>query len=155
MINLARMHEKRLQQGIDYVCPDGKAYRTTMTPVHEQKYDIVTAAFYLNYAQTHDNLRDMIRGIFIQLKPGGTFYSITDNVCSPLDFYNNKAHKKYSFYREMAESLLRDGISIKFSYCRDVNAPSSCCLYAFYILPSIYEQLFKECDFSSFEWIQA
>jgi hypothetical protein len=155
MINLATMQEKRLHQGIDYICADGKAYTTTKEPLRGQQYDIVTVAFYLNYARTHDELRDIIRGIFIQLKPGETFYSITDNICSPLDCYNNEKHKKYSFYRQMTESSLRDGMPIKFSYYSDVNAPSSCCLYAFYISPSVYKQLLKECGFSSFEWVQA
>jgi len=155
MIDLANMKETQLQQGIKYVCADGKAYTTT-TELHlVDQYDIVTSAFYLNYARTHDELRDMIRGIYIQLKAGGTFYSITDNICSPLDCYNNEKHKKYSFYREMMEDSLRDGMSIKFSYYENVDSPSSCCLYAFYISPHVYEQLFIECGFSSFQWIQA
>ena len=64
MIELARMHETRLQQGIQYICANGKEYTTAKVPRHEQQYDFVTAAFYLNYARTHDELRDMIRGIF-------------------------------------------------------------------------------------------
>ncbi|CAF3793308.1 unnamed protein product, partial [Adineta steineri] len=83
MIDIAKTRENENKLGIHYVCADGKA-RSAL----EQPYDIITAAFYLNYARTYDELRVMIKGIFDNLKDGGTFYSITDNVCSTIEAFN-------------------------------------------------------------------
>ncbi len=80
--------------------------------------------------------------MFNQIKRGETFYSTTDNICGPLDCYNNKKHKKYSFYREMTDNTFDDSIPIKFSYYHNVNVPLSYCLYVFYISSDVYEQLF-------------
>ncbi|CAF0963616.1 unnamed protein product [Adineta steineri] len=56
IIGIAKQCESQLQQNIDYIDGDGKDL-----PISEPLYDIVTAAYYLNYAQTCDELRIMIK----------------------------------------------------------------------------------------------
>ncbi|CAF1221988.1 unnamed protein product [Adineta steineri] len=56
MIDIAKQCESQLQQNIDYINVDGKDL-----PISEPLYDIVTAAYYLNYAQTRDELCVMIK----------------------------------------------------------------------------------------------
>jgi len=148
MIDIAKARENENKLGIDYVCADGKDL-----PAPEQPYDIITAIYYLNYAQTRVDLRAMVMGIFDQLKQGGTFYSMNENVCSRKEGYNNPMHKKYTFYRESTESTLQEGGPIKYTYYWNPQTPSSCVFYNYYFSPSTYEELFKECGFSSFEWV--
>ena len=148
MIELAKACENTNKLGIDYICADGKDL-----PVPEQLYDIITAVYYLNYAQTRADLRAMIKGIFDQLKQGGTFYSMNENVCSKNEGYNNSMHKKYTFYRELISSNLEEGGSIKYTYYWNPDTPSSCAFYNYHFSPKTYEELFKECGFSSFEWV--
>ena len=88
MIDIAKVCAMENKSGIDYVCADGKDL-----PIPEQPYDIVTAIYYLNYAQTRDELRAMIKGIYDQLKPGGRFYSINENIHSSSEGFNNPLHK--------------------------------------------------------------
>ena len=148
MIDIAKTHEDKNKLGIDYVCADGK----NLSPP-EQPYDIVTAIYYLNYAQTRAELRAMVKGIFDQLKSGGVFYSMNENVCSEKQGFNNPMHKKYTFYRELAESTFKGGEAIKYTYYWNPDTPSSCVFYNYYFSPSTYEVIFKECGFSSFEWV--
>jgi ubiquinone/menaquinone biosynthesis C-methylase UbiE len=150
MIDIGKARENENKIGIDYVCADGKD-----VPAPKQPYDIVTAIFYLNYAQTHDELCIMIKGIFDQLKKGGTFYSMNDNACSKIEEFNCSVHKKYGFYRELIGSTLQDGATIKYTLYWDPDTPSSCVFYNYYFSPSTYEKLFKQCGFSSFQWVQA
>lgn len=148
MIDIAKKCENDCPKSIDYVCADGKDL-----PISEPLYDFVTAIYYLNYAQTRDDLRAMIKGIFDQLKPGGTFYSMNENVCCPREAFNNPMHKKYTFFRETSEGTLHEGQPIKYTYYWDVDRPSDCVFFNYYISPSTYENLFKECGFSSFQWV--
>ena len=154
MINQARTIEAKLQQGIDYICADGKASVIDSELPLEQQYDIITSVYYLNHAQTQDELHKMIQGIFIRLKPGGIFCSINGNVCNSLDCYNNEKHKKYFFSCEIAENALRDGMPIKLTFYSKVDGSPSLSFHCFHMSPVVYEKLFKECGFSSFEWIQ-
>ncbi|CAF3857281.1 unnamed protein product [Rotaria sordida] len=148
MIDIAKQREIEHPKNIDYICADGKDLPPSETP-----YDIITAIYYLNYAQTHEDLRAMIKGVYDQLKPGGSFYSMNENVRSPMDGFNNSMHKKYTFYREYSGDSLRAGQPIKYTYYWDVNTPSKCVFFNYYMPPSTYEDLFKECGFSSFEWV--
>ncbi|CAF1308919.1 unnamed protein product [Adineta steineri] len=148
MIGIAKQYESQLQQNIDYINADGKDL-----PINEPLYDIVTAVYYLNYAQTRDELRIMIKGIFDQLKPGGSFYAINENPFSTMEGFNNPMHKKYMFVREYLADTLIDGQPIKYTFYWNPDAPSSCVFYNYYFSPSTYETLFKECGFSSLEWV--
>lgn len=148
MINLARTCENENKLGIHYACVDGRNL-----PLPEQPYDIVTAIFYLNYAQTRDDLRAMIKGIYDQLKQGGTCYFINDNICTEMEGFNKPMHEKYNFRRELTEPTLREGAPIKYTLFRNTDTTSSCVFYNYFFFSSTYEELFKECAFSSFRWV--
>src|SRR5262249_6355147 len=72
MIELARKQEEKHCLGIEYRVGDGKS-------LPAGNYDLVVAAFLLNYARTRDELQAMCNGIARSLKPGGRFVSVNSN----------------------------------------------------------------------------
>lgn len=73
MIDLARAEEKRQPLGIEYLVGDARQLALGT------KFDVVFAAYLLNYAQNATELRDMCRSIGEHLKPGGRFVTINNN----------------------------------------------------------------------------
>ena len=89
MIELARQQESKNLQGIDFLVGDA---RHLALP---DRYDLVVAAYLLNYAQNRDELRAMCNGIAGCLKPGGRFVTVNGNPA--LDFPNAPSYRKYGF----------------------------------------------------------
>ncbi len=148
MIDIAKQKEESDPKLIDYLCADCK----TLPPPVDAGYDIVTAAYYLNYAETRKELYEMVIIIYEQLKPNGSFYSMNDNVYGGLnDSYNNERHKKYSFMKELSE--LREGTPIRFTNYYDIDKPSKSSYYNYYLPPAAYEEAFAKCGFKSFKWV--
>lgn len=95
----------------------------------------------------------MIKNIYDNLKTGGLFCSLNDNVCSPIEAYNNPNLKKHAVYREYFGETLSDGQTIQYTFHFDINTSSNCVFSIYHFSPSTYEELFKKCGFSSFEWV--
>lgn len=146
MISLARQHEANSHLNIDYICADGKTYQS-----NDGLYDIITAGFYLHYSKIRDERHAMIKNIYDNLKTGGLFCSLNDNVCSPIEAYNNPNLKKHAVYREYFGETLSDGQTIQYTFHFDINTSSNCVFSIYHFSPSTYEELFKKCGFSSFE----
>lgn len=89
MIDLARQQEARHQLGIEYVEADATQFRPPAP------FDLVVAAYLLNYAATADELQRMCDGIVRCLKPGGRF--ITVNGSPVLHFPSAPSFRKYGF----------------------------------------------------------
>lgn len=89
MITLARQQEASQPLGIDYVVADAAHYRPT------DRFDLVFAAYLLNYARNRQELRKLCDAIARCLKPGGRFVSVN---CSPtLRFPSAPSYLKYGF----------------------------------------------------------
>jgi len=73
MIELARREEERAPLGIDYLVHDVKQLAL------DETFDIVVAAYLLNYAQTAAELVEMGAAIRRHLKPGGRFVTVNNN----------------------------------------------------------------------------
>ena len=73
MIDLARTEETQRPLGIDYLVDDVKKL-----DLHEQ-FDLVFAAYLLNYASTKEELLEMCLAIARHLKPGCRFVSVNSN----------------------------------------------------------------------------
>nr|VFJ46785.1 MAG: Methyltransferase domain-containing protein [Candidatus Kentron sp. FM]VFJ47769.1 MAG: Methyltransferase domain-containing protein [Candidatus Kentron sp. FM]VFK07952.1 MAG: Methyltransferase domain-containing protein [Candidatus Kentron sp. FM] len=97
MIELARQEEKRKPLGIEYIVCDARELGEI------DKFDMVVAAYLINYAQTREQLIEMCRIIYTNLKPGGRFVTINENFELPPDAYS-KANK-YGFTRNFSEPL--------------------------------------------------
>ncbi|QSQ14005.1 class I SAM-dependent methyltransferase [Myxococcus landrumensis] len=86
MIQLARELEQKQPVGLRYHVMDARELSRL------GDYDLVTAVFLLNYAQTREELRDMCRGAFSNLKPGGRFVAVTANPVFDLHRSNFSAY---------------------------------------------------------------
>ncbi len=97
MIRLARQQEARQPLGIEYLVQDARRLETDGT------FDVVVAAYLLNYARTSEELLQMCRTIARALKPGGRFIGCNNNSDQPLDSYD--ATLKYGFTKEVSGPL--------------------------------------------------
>ncbi len=89
MIELARQQETRHNLGIDYLVADARQLDAA------DPYDLVVAAYLLNYAEDRTTLEAMCQGIARCLKPGGRFVTVN---CNPaLEFPTAPSYRKYGF----------------------------------------------------------
>jgi SAM-dependent methyltransferase len=89
MIALARAQESEHPLRIDYLIQD---CRSLLLPV---EFDVVIAAYLLNYAQSREDLAAMVLGIARCLKPGGRFVTINSN--PGLELERAATYRKYGF----------------------------------------------------------
>lgn len=88
MIELAARQEAEHQLGIEYRVGDARAL-----PAAE--FDIVVAAYLLNYARSAEELSAMCRGIAGSLRPGGRFVTVNANpACT---FEPTTSYRAYGF----------------------------------------------------------
>ena len=73
MIRLARSAEADEPLGIEYMIGDAIEFRS------DETFDVVTAAYLLNYAESEETLAAMCRTIAAALKPGGQFVTVNNN----------------------------------------------------------------------------
>ena len=78
MIELARSQEARHQLGVEFLVKDARELPA------ENQFDLVVAAYLLNYAHDQGELESMCDGIARSLKPGGRFVTVNS---SPTLFY--------------------------------------------------------------------
>jgi hypothetical protein len=149
MIDIARAKEQAQPLGITYQVTDAQCLTS---PV--KKYDVVTAFYLLNYAQTRDELKRMVKMISEQLAEGQTFFGVITNICGDASTYNTEKHRKYAFMREanVVNGSLSDGAEVKYTHFNDKDG-SSFSYVTYYLSPEIYEEVFKEVGFTKFKWV--
>lgn len=96
MIDLARGQETQQPLGIEYHVGDARQ-------VNLGQFDLVVAAFLLNYARTREELLEMCRAVVRSLKPGGRF--VTVNASPDFPASHNHTIKKYGFERISAPAM--------------------------------------------------
>ncbi|MCE9568296.1 MAG: class I SAM-dependent methyltransferase [Planctomycetes bacterium] len=107
MIELARKQEADHQLGIEYQIAD--ALKLSLPA----EYDLVIAAYLLNYARDRAELRAMCDGIARSLKPGGRFVTVNTNPA--IDFPTLPSYRKYGF-EASASGDWREGSPIKWKF---------------------------------------
>ncbi len=91
MIDLALKQEKASPLGINYLAHDALDLELN------EKFDVVFAAYLLNYSQNLDDLVRMCQTIKRHLRPGGRFVSVNSN---PSYTGSSGAMRKYGFERD-------------------------------------------------------
>lgn len=110
MIELARASESQLPLGVEYVIGDAIDYQP------DEPFDIVSAGYLLNYADTSERLLAMCQAISRSLRPGGRFVTVNNNPSqSPERF---AATRKYGFIKSAGEQL-RPGTPITYTIFQD------------------------------------
>ena len=149
MIDIARAKEEIQPLALTYQVADAQLLSP---PV--KKYDVVTAFYLLNFAQTREELKRMANVISEQLADKQTFFGIVTNVCGDASTYNNDKHRKYAFMREanLVNGSLGEGAEVKYTHFNDKDG-SSFSYITYYLPPETYEEVFKTVGFEYFKWI--
>lgn len=87
MIDLARQEEAKQPLGIEYQVGDARKVQ------FDQPFDLVVAAYLLNYASTREELLEMCQAVARSLKPGCRFVTVNSNPDFPAT--HNHSIKKY------------------------------------------------------------
>ncbi len=127
MVELARASEKESGLGVEYLVGDA------MTFVPEEQFDVVAAAFLLNYARTEEELQKMCRTVGRALKPGGRFVTVNNNPFQRSGRF--EATRKYGFIKS-AQDELRPGTTITWTIFQDGG---SFRLDNYYLSPGAHE----------------
>jgi ubiquinone/menaquinone biosynthesis C-methylase UbiE len=110
MIELAQEAEARTPLGIEYVVSDVKELAL------DETFDVVFAAYLLNYAQTEGELLQMCQAIARHLRPGGRFVTINNN---PEYTGQTDSMRKYGFERHTNER--KEGAPVTWQFFLDDN----------------------------------
>jgi len=89
MIELARTQEAQHRLGIEYIVGDAGELPVT------RQFDLVMAAYLLNYAQDPQELQAMYDGLARSLRPGGRFVTVNGNPTPT--FPSAPSYRKYGF----------------------------------------------------------
>lgn len=139
MIDLAKKQEAVHQQGINYIVGDARQ-------LPDDTYDLVMAAYLLNYAQTRDELFAMCDSIARSLKPGGRF--VTVNSSPLLQFPKAPSYRKYGF-ETIVPGPWVEGAPITWKFYLSDSVFE---LENYYLDKAIHEAAFKQAGFQEVRW---
>jgi ubiquinone/menaquinone biosynthesis C-methylase UbiE len=140
MVELARKQETAHRLGIEYVQGDAMALDMP------EQFDVVVAAYLLNYARDRQELAAMCRGIAGALKPGGRFVTVNSNPA--LDFRTAPSYRKYGFETSLPDGF-REGSPITWTFHLE-DGPFS--IENYYLDVAIHEQALREAGLSEVHW---
>jgi ubiquinone/menaquinone biosynthesis C-methylase UbiE len=141
MIGLARATEAEQPLDIEYVVGDARTFRTP------ERFDVVTASYLLNYAQTEDQLTEMCATVTAALKPGGRFIAVNNNPRqSPGRF---EATRPYGFIKSVAGDL-RPGTPITYTVFLENESFS---FDNYYLSPEAHERALEHAGLRDVEWL--
>jgi ubiquinone/menaquinone biosynthesis C-methylase UbiE len=107
MIKLARAREAEQPLGVEYRVQDARDFQP------DEGFDLVCAAYLLNYARTREELLEMYRAVARALKPGSRFVTVNDNPGqNPKTFSRSR---KYGFIKTVQEPV-REGSPIGYIF---------------------------------------
>jgi ubiquinone/menaquinone biosynthesis C-methylase UbiE len=140
MIELATVADKREPLGIEYLVGDARSVHFTAS------FDVVLAAYLLNYARSEQDLLSMAKAIHRNLKPGGRFVTVNNNPNQhPRSFGDTR---KYGFVKS-AGSELRNGAAIHYTFLQDGE---EFVIENYYLDAATHVSVFQEAGFSDVHW---
>ena len=147
MIELARGDEEESQLGVEYLVEDATAF------MPEEQFDIVTAAYLLNYAGTEEKLFAMCKMVARCLKPGGRFVTVNNNPSQAPDRF--EATRKYGFTKSAQEEL-RPGTAITYTIFQDggVQDGGSFQFDNYYLSRAAHERALEASGLREIEWVE-
>jgi ubiquinone/menaquinone biosynthesis C-methylase UbiE len=138
MIGLAREAEAHSPLGIEYVVADVKELALGET------FDVVFAAYLLNYAQTEGELLQMCQAIGRHLRPGGRFITVNNN---PDYTGQSDSMRKYGFERHTNEP--REGAPVTWQFFLDDNIFA---ITNYYLSIAAHERALKAAGMQNIAW---
>ena len=140
MIELAQRQEANHQLGIEYLVADARQFDPP------EKYDLVIAAYLLNYAQTGEELQAMCDGIARCLKPGGRFVTVNSN--PSLQFPAAPSFRPYGFETSV-QGDWEEGVPITWTFHL---SDGTFTIENYYLDATIHEQAFHRAGFRDVVW---
>jgi ubiquinone/menaquinone biosynthesis C-methylase UbiE len=139
MIGLALASER--ESGVEYVVGDAITYQP------DEPFDIVVAAYLLNYADTQEKLLAMCRAVSRSLRPRGRFVTVNNNPAqAPHRF---AATRKYGFVKSASEQL-RAGTPITYTVFQEGG---SFTFDNYYLSLDTHDQALAAAGLRDVEWI--
>lgn len=140
MIELARQQEARQRLGIEYRVGDARELKSI------GEFDLVMAAYLLNYARTREELQAMCDGIARVLKPGGRFVTVN---CNPaLAFPAAPQFRDYGFETSV-EGPWQEGAPIKWTF---YLSDGSFEIENYHLSITTHEIAFRRAGFKEVRW---
>ncbi|MEQ1946019.1 MAG: class I SAM-dependent methyltransferase [Bryobacteraceae bacterium] len=144
MIELAEQREHSEEQGIEYRVGDARTVEVPGT------FDLVVAAYLLNYASTPADLAAMCRTIAKHLKPGGRFCAVNNNpIQNPERF---PATRKYGFIKSGDHGTSGSPVRYHFFSSGDLDGPEVFQLENYFLEPELHLETFRNCGFHDATW---
>ena len=141
MILLANKQEIANPIGCEYVLQDVAALSKM------GDFDLVTAMYLLNYAKTKEELVAFCKAAFKQLKPGGRFVGMNDNIMNDPKDYGN--YRKYGFVKASTPER-KEGDPIAYTFFNEDGTEFQ--FNNYYLTPETYQEAFEEAGFVNFKW---
>jgi ubiquinone/menaquinone biosynthesis C-methylase UbiE len=107
MIELARRTERANPVGLEYLVADAGKIQLS------ESFNVIVAAYLLNYARTKEELLAMCQAISRSLRPGGRFVTVNNNPAQQISQFN--ATRKYGFVKS-AEEAICEGTPIRYTF---------------------------------------
>jgi ubiquinone/menaquinone biosynthesis C-methylase UbiE len=140
MIELARKQEAVHKLGIDYILGDARHLALS------QKYDLVVAAYLLNYSPNRTELQAMCAGIARCLNPGGRF--VTVNSSPALEFPSAPSYRKYGFETRVVGKW-QEGAPIKWTFYLEDGSFE---IENYYLDVAVHEEALSSAGFREVRW---
>ncbi len=141
MISLAQAADRAEPLGVEYLVADVKALELA------ERFDVVVAAFLLNYASTAEELRDMCRAVARHLKPGCRFVTVNSN---PELGAKRVEYRQYGFER-LVPAEMDNGSPYIF---RNYQEDSSFDITVHHLDVATHEQAFTAAGLSDIHWVR-
>lgn len=141
MIVLANREEAKCPTGCKYLVSD------VATIPDLGAFDLVSAMYLLNYAQTKEQLLSFCKAAYKHLKRGGRFVGVNDNVQNKPEYYQTYA--KYGFVKA-GNAQAAEGDSI--TYIIQNSDGTTFQFDNYYLSPQTYAEAFAKAGFVNFKW---
>lgn len=142
MVELARASEAESPLGVEYVVSDAADFEP------DEPFDIVSAGYLLNYADTPGRLLAMCNAISRALAPDGRFVTVNNNPSHAPE--NFAATRKYGFIKSAAEKL-RPGTPITYTIYQNGGSFS---FDNYYLSADTHDQALAAAGLRDVEWIK-
>lgn len=140
MIDLAREEEERNPLGIEYRAGDARLLEG------DESFDMVVAAYLLNYASTREELAEMCTAVARALRPGGRFVAVNNNPDQAIEHFG--ASRKYGLIKSTPGEL-REGVPITFTI---FQGDSSFDITNYWLSPATHEECLKAAGLRQVRW---
>ncbi len=140
MIELAEENERQQPLGVRYQTGDARYVQAG------ENFDLVVAAYLLNYARTQQELLEMCRAVARHLKPGGRFVTVNNNPLQRPDRF--EATRKYGFVKAADEEIV-EGTPIRYIFYLDSETFS---IENYHLNADTHEWALRETGLSGVAW---